>query len=200
MLELINLSKEFKNKKAVNNINLKIDQGEMLGFLGRNGAGKTTTFRMILGLIEPSNGQVLYNKKNINSDLYDYIGYLPEERGLHPKLTVEKELRYMASLKNMNKKSIISEIDYWLKTFKIKENKNKKIEELSKGNQQKIQLISSIIHNPQLLILDEPFSGLDPVNVELLKKAIINLNQNGTSIIFSTHRMDHVEELCDSIC
>lgn len=200
MLELVNLSKEFKSKKAVKNINITIHSGQMLGFLGRNGAGKTTTFRMILGLTEPTSGKILYNKKRINSNIYNEIGYLPEERGLHPKLKVYKELQYMASLKNMKKKEIDLQIDYWLKRFNIEENRNKKIEELSKGNQQKVQLIASIIHKPKILILDEPFSGLDPVNVELLKNAILELNQQGTSIIFSTHRMDHVEELCDNIC
>lgn len=200
MLKLTNVSKRFKSNIAVDNISFEVPSGKMLGFLGRNGAGKTTTFRMVLGLTEPTTGEILYKGKTIDSSIYDNIGYLPEERGLHPKLRVEQELSYMAGLKNMKKKSINAEIDYWLKTFNIEENRKKKIEELSKGNQQKIQLIASIIHRPKLLILDEPFSGLDPVNVELLKKAIINLNTQGTSIIFSTHRMDHVEELCDNIC
>ncbi|GBZ04616.1 TPA: ABC transporter ATP-binding protein [Staphylococcus aureus] len=200
MLKLENVSKKFKSNVVVDNISFELLSGKMLGFLGRNGAGKTTTFRMILGLVEASSGEITYNNQKIDPTTYNYIGYLPEERGLHPKLKVKKELQYMAGLKNMNKSEIDSSITYWLKEFKIEKYKNKKIEELSKGNQQKIQLIASIIHNPQLLILDEPFSGLDPVNVELLKKAIKQLNNSGTMIIFSTHRMEHVEELCDDIC
>ncbi|CAD2080640.1 Daunorubicin/doxorubicin resistance ATP-binding protein DrrA [Jeotgalicoccus aerolatus] len=130
----------------------------------------------------------------------DSIGYLPEERGLHPKLTVFEQIIYLAELKGMSKKDANSALDYWLDRFKVTENKFKKIEKLSKGNQQKIQLIASIIHNPKLIILDEPFSGLDPINVEMLKDAVKDLNQQGSTIIFSTHRMEHVEELCEELC
>lgn len=200
ILKVENVSKIYKAKTVVNDVSFTLPTGKMLGFLGQNGAGKTTTFRMILGLTAISSGKVTYNSKVINSNSYDYIGYLPEERGLHPKLKVDKELKYLASLKNMKTKEIDSAIDYWLSEFKIEENRHKKIEQLSKGNQQKIQLIAAIIHNPKLLILDEPFSGLDPVNVELLKSAIKRLSNSGTTIIFSTHRMDHVEELCDDVC
>lgn len=199
-LRIEHVSKKFQDFTAVDDINLTLEKGKMLGFLGRNGAGKTTSFRMILGLTEPTAGRITYNGKPITSDMYDIIGYLPEERGLHAKLTVNEELTYLATLKGMKPKAIKTAIDAWLKRFEITENKDKKIESLSKGNQQKIQLLASILHEPELLILDEPFSGLDPVNVELLKSAVKELNANGSTIIFSSHRMEHVEELCDDIC
>lgn len=194
------VTKKYKNFTAVNDISLSLEKGKMLGFLGRNGAGKTTTFRMILGLTPITEGTITYNDKVIDRSLYNRIGYLPEERGLHPKMKVEDELRYLATLKGMKSKDITKAIDYWLNRFNIKENREKKIEALSKGNQQKIQLLASMLHKPELLILDEPFSGLDPVNVELLKSAVQDLNDEGTTIIFSSHRMEHVEELCDNVC
>lgn len=155
---------------------------------------------MILGLTPITKGSITYNDKVIDRSLYNRIGYLPEERGLHPKMKVEDELRYLATLKGMASKDITKAIDYWLKRFDITENREKKIESLSKGNQQKIQLLASMLHDPELLILDEPFSGLDPVNVELLKSAVQDLNNAGTTIIYSSHRMEHVEELCDNVC
>ncbi|MGW7944920.1 ABC transporter ATP-binding protein [Staphylococcus xylosus] len=194
------VTKKYKNFTAVNDISLSLEKGKMLGFLGRNGAGKTTTFRMILGLTPITEGTITYNDKVIDRSLYNRIGYLPEERGLHPKMKVEDELRYLATLKGMKSKDITKAIDYWLNRFNIKENREKKIEALSKGNQQKIQLLASMLHKPELLILDEPFSGLDPVNVELLKSAVQDLNDEGTAIIYSSHRMEHVEELCDNVC
>ncbi|PTG91148.1 sodium ABC transporter ATP-binding protein [Staphylococcus chromogenes] len=199
-LKVSNVSKRFQQVTAVKDISFELETGKMLGFLGRNGAGKTTTFRMILGLTEPSEGEIHFNGHKINTSNYNEIGYLPEERGLHAKLKVVDELTYLATLKGMNKKDIKKAIDYWLDRFQITEHRDKKIESLSKGNQQKVQLLASMIHEPQLLILDEPFSGLDPVNVELLKKAVIDLNQQGTTIIFSSHRMEHIEELCDDVC
>lgn len=200
MLTINHVTKKYKDFVAVNDISLSLDEGKMLGFLGRNGAGKTTTFRMILGLTPVTEGHILYNNQIIDKNLYDRIGYLPEERGLHPKMKVEDELRYLASLKGMKNKAINKEIDYWLDRFDIEQNREKKIESLSKGNQQKIQLLASMLHRPELLILDEPFSGLDPVNVELLKSAVNDLNKDGTTIIYSSHRMEHVEELCDDVC
>ncbi|MGO3048558.1 sodium ABC transporter ATP-binding protein [Staphylococcus casei] len=199
-LKIEHITKRYKDFTAVNDISLSLDRGKMLGFLGRNGAGKTTTFRMILGLTPITEGKITYNDKVIDRSLYNRIGYLPEERGLHPKMKVEKELRYLATLKGMKAKEITKAIDYWLNRFDISENREKKIEALSKGNQQKIQLLASMLHNPELLILDEPFSGLDPVNVELLKSAVQDLNDAGTTIIYSSHRMEHVEELCDDVC
>ncbi len=199
MLEITNVSKNFKNFTAVNNINYSLERGKMLGFLGRNGAGKTTTFRMILGVTVPTKGTILFNKRKINKSMYNEIGYLPEERGLHIKYKVIEELEYMAKLKGLTQKDIREKIDYWLKEFDIESKRNEKIENLSKGNQQKVQLMVSILHDPELLILDEPFSGLDPINVELLKKSIISLKNKGKTIILSTHRMEHVDELCDEI-
>lgn len=199
-LNIEHVTKKYKDFTAVNDISLSLEQGKMLGFLGRNGAGKTTTFRMILGLTPIAEGKIAYNDKPIDKTSYNHIGYLPEERGLHPKMKVEDELRYLATLKGMKSKEITEAIDYWLDRFGINENREKKIEALSKGNQQKIQLLASMLHKPELLILDEPFSGLDPVNVELLKSAVKDLNNAGTTIIYSSHRMEHVEELCDNVC
>ncbi|MCC3755782.1 ABC transporter ATP-binding protein [Staphylococcus capitis] len=194
------VTKKFGDFTAVNDISLRLDKGKMLGFLGRNGAGKTTTFRMILGLSETTTGHITYEGKNINKHMYNKVGYLPEERGLHPKMTVEEELTYLATLKGLSSRDIQQRIDYWLERFAINENRKKRIQSLSKGNQQKIQLLASMLHEPELLILDEPFSGLDPVNVELLKRAVKDLNDKGSTIIYSSHRMEHVEELCDDVC
>lgn len=200
-LELKNITKEFNKKIAVHNLNLTVPTGEVFGFLGANGAGKTTTFRMILDLIKPTSGTIYWNGKPINYKIKNRIGYLPEERGLYPNMTIEEEILYFGRLKKMNRTEIVSEIKYWLDRFEITENiKKKKVGSLSKGNQQKIQLITAIINKPDLLILDEPFSGLDPVNVEMLKSAVKDLQKNGTTIVFSSHRMDHVEELCENIC
>ncbi|HAL10256.1 MULTISPECIES: ABC transporter ATP-binding protein [Mammaliicoccus] len=195
-----NVSKKFNDFTAVHDVNLEVPKGTMYGFLGGNGAGKTTTFRMILGLLPKTTGVVTFNDEPIDYSMTNKIGYLPEERGLHPKLKVWEQVQYLAELKGMKRKDIATELDYWLKRFDAFENKEKKIEALSKGNQQKVQLIAAIIHKPELLILDEPFSGLDPVNVELLKLAVKDLKEQGTTIIFSSHRMEHVEELCDYIC
>ncbi|MGK9044785.1 ABC transporter ATP-binding protein [Mammaliicoccus vitulinus] len=195
-----NVSKKFNDFTAVHDVNLEVPKGTMYGFLGGNGAGKTTTFRMILGLLPKTTGVVTFNDEQIDYSMTNKIGYLPEERGLHPKLKVWEQVQYLAELKGMKRKDIATELDYWLKRFDAFENKEKKIEALSKGNQQKVQLIAAIIHKPELLILDEPFSGLDPVNVELLKLAVKDLKEQGTTIIFSSHRMEHVEELCDYIC
>jgi ABC-2 type transport system ATP-binding protein len=172
----------------------------MFGFLGANGAGKTTTFRMILGLLAPTEGTITWNGEKIDYSTSPYIGYLPEERGLYPKLKVKDQIVYLARLRGMNKKDALKELANWLERFKVPEYAEKKVEELSKGNQQKIQFIAAVIHKPKLLILDEPFSGLDPVNVEQLKEAVIDLKNAGTSIVFSSHRMEHVEELCEHLC
>lgn len=194
------LTKKFDEHVAVNNLNIEIPKGEMFGFLGGNGAGKTTTFRMILGLLSKSSGTISWNGKPINYGVTDKIGYLPEERGLYAKMTVKEQVNFFAKLKNMKSKDAEKELHYWLERFNITEHLNKKVGELSKGNQQKIQLITAIIHKPELLILDEPFSGLDPVNVEMLKDAVLDMQKQGSSILFSSHRMEHVEELCQHIC
>ncbi|MEC5423707.1 ABC transporter ATP-binding protein [Virgibacillus sp. C22-A2] len=199
-LVLKNVTKRFGRDIAVDRLSLEIPENEMFGFLGGNGAGKTTTFRMILGLLDSSEGEISWNGESIGYDKSHLIGYLPEERGLYPKLTVKDQLIYLGKLRGMNKGTILSETEKWLARFKVPEYMNKKVEELSKGNQQKIQFISAIIHKPELLILDEPFSGLDPINVEMLKEAVLDLKEQGTSIVFSSHQMDHVEELCKHLC
>lgn len=194
------VTKRFGSFTAVDGINFNIPENEIFGFLGANGAGKTTTFRMILGLLDLSEGKITWNGKPVDYSVSSKIGYLPEERGLYPKLKVSEQIVYLARLRGMNKATTLKELDYWLERFKITDYKHKKVEELSKGNQQKIQFIASIIHKPKLLIMDEPFSGLDPVNVDLLKEAVIELKNSGITIVFSSHRMEHVEELCENLC
>lgn len=200
VLKLENITKKFGNFTAVDHLSLTIPEKEMFGFLGSNGAGKTTTFRIILGLLDASSGNVTWNGGRINYSTSHLIGYLPEERGLYPKLKVKEQLVYLARLRGMDKREAAQELVKWLDRFKIPEYMDKKVEELSKGNQQKIQFIAAVLHKPQLLILDEPFSGLDPINVELMKEAVVELKENGTTIVFSTHRMEHVEELCENLC
>lgn len=199
-LKLEQVTKKFGDFTAVDKLSLSIPEKEMFGFLGANGAGKTTTFRMILGLLAPTEGSITWNGEKIDYSTSPYIGYLPEERGLYPKLKVKDQIVYLARLRGMNKKDALKELSSWLDRFKVPEYAEKKVEELSKGNQQKIQFIAAVIHKPMLLILDEPFSGLDPVNVEQLKEAVIDLKNAGTSIVFSSHRMEHVEELCEHLC
>lgn len=199
-LLLKDVTKKFGKDTAVNNLSLEIPENEMFGFLGGNGAGKTTTFRMILGLLDASGGEISWNGESISYDKSHLIGYLPEERGLYPKLKVRDQIVYLGKLRGMKKTEIITELESWLERFKVPQYMDKKVEELSKGNQQKIQFISAVIHKPKLLIMDEPFSGLDPINVEMLKEAVVDLKEQGTSIIFSSHQMDHVEELCENLC
>lgn len=200
MLEINSITKTFGRSTAVDALNIQVHPGQAFGLIGANGAGKTTTFRMILGLLEPTSGSVTWEGTRIDYRNTELFGYLPEERGLYPKMKVKEQLIYLARLKGMKKKEILNEINYWFQKFGITSFMNKKAGELSKGNQQKVQFIVAVLHKPQLLILDEPFSGLDPVNVELLKSAIEELKQRGTAIIFSSHRMDHVEEICEDIC
>ena len=199
-LVLENVTKKFGSFIAVDNLSLKIPKGEIFGFLGANGAGKTTSFRMILGLLDQSDGKITWDGDAIDYKASSIIGYLPEERGLYPKLKVGEQIVYLASLRGMKKTESISELRKWLDFFEVPEYFDRKVEDLSKGNQQKIQFIAAVIHKPKLLILDEPFSGLDPVNVELVKKAVYLLKHAGTTIVFSSHRMEHVEELCESLC
>ncbi|HSI67583.1 MAG TPA: ABC transporter ATP-binding protein [Planococcus sp. (in: firmicutes)] len=192
-------TKKFGDFTAVDELSLTIEEGQMHGFLGANGAGKTTTFRMILGLLDPTNGSIRWNGKPITYATSPEIGYLPEERGLYPKMKVEEQLIYLAQLRGMKAANAKQEARKWLARFQVPHYASKKVEELSKGNQQKIQLIASLLHQPSLLILDEPFSGLDPVNVGMLKEAILDFQKQGATIVFSSHRMDHVEELCDDM-
>lgn len=200
VLKLEHVTKRFGETIAVDDLSLTIPENEMFGFLGGNGAGKTTSFRMILGLLSVSEGRITWKGEKIDYSKSPFIGYLPEERGLYPKLKVRDQIVYLARLRGMQKQDALKQLQYWLEKLKVPEYMDKKVEELSKGNQQKIQFISAVIHQPKLLILDEPFSGLDPVNVEQLKSAVIELKNKGTSIVFSSHRMDHVEEMCEHLC
>jgi ABC-2 type transport system ATP-binding protein len=200
MLEFQNITKQFGAFTAVEGLNLSIPENEIFGLLGGNGAGKTTTFRMLLRLIDQTKGTISWKGEGISYDSSHLIGYLPEERGLYPKMKVKEQLIYLGKLRGMKKAEVEKEIAIWLERFKVPEYLDKKVEELSKGNQQKIQFIASVIHKPELLILDEPFSGLDPVNVEVLKEAVVDLKKSGTTILFSSHRMEHVEELCEHLC
>lgn len=199
-LVLENVVKRFDTFTAVDGLSLEIPEKQMFGLLGANGAGKTTTFRMILDLLKPTSGTIHWDGKPISYAESRYIGYLPEERGLYPKLKVSDQLVYLGKLRGMRKADVLNEARRWLDRFGVPEYMDKKVEDLSKGNQQKIQFIAAVIHRPKLLILDEPFSGLDPVNVELLKQAVIEMKNSGVSILFSSHRMDHVEELCEALC
>ena len=194
------VTKRYQDFVAVDNLSFTIEKGEIFGLIGQNGAGKTTTFRMILDLQETTKGTITWNGIPINSLNRDLIGYLPEERGIFPTMTVEKQLYFFGELRGKDKKDLQKEVDYWINRFELEDKRKAKAETLSKGNQQKVQLIASFIHQPEFLILDEPFSGLDPVNKDLLKSAIWELKEKGTTILFSSHQMENVEELCDHLC
>lgn len=200
MLQIDNISKIYGEKSAVKDLQLEVGTGEVLGFLGPNGSGKTTTFRMILGIISPTKGSVNWDNENIKNIHKKMIGYLPEERGLFSNLKVDEHIKLFAKLKGMDNDEIEEAISYWAKRLEFEQYLRLKVGQLSKGNQQKIQLVIAIIHRPKLLILDEPFSGLDPINVELLKSVVKTLKAEGVTILFSSHRMEHVEELCEKIC
>ena len=199
MLEVSNLRKSFGETVAVDGLSFTIEPGEIMGLIGQNGAGKTTTFRLILNLLVANAGQTLWNGESIGEGLLDNIGYLPEERGLDEKLTVEQQLLYLGQLNGMTKREVTESIDTWMERFQVKGDRKDKISSLSKGNQQKVQLIATLIHEPDLIILDEPFSGLDPVNAELLEDGIRHAAKRGASIIFSSHNMANVESLCQSV-
>lgn len=199
MLEVSNLRKSFGETVAVDGLSFTIEPGEIMGLIGQNGAGKTTTFRLILNLLVANAGQTLWNGESIGEGLLDNIGYLPEERGLDEKLTVEQQLFYLGQLNGMTKREVTESIDTWMERFQVKGDRKDKISSLSKGNQQKVQLIATLMHEPDLIILDEPFSGLDPVNAELLEDGIRHAAKRGASIIFSSHNMANVESLCQSV-
>lgn len=199
MLEITNLKKTFGSLKAVDDVSFTIQDGEIMGIIGQNGAGKTTIFRLILNFLTANEGTVLWNGDPLKKADYDIIGYLPEERGLYPKVTIEDQIIYFARLRGKTKKEIKPLIDYWMKKFEVKGKKTDKVKSLSKGNQQKVQLICTLIHQPKLVILDEPFSGLDPVNASLLEEGIKELKDQGACVIFSSHNMNNVEEICDSL-
>ena len=199
MLKVDGVSKYYGDFLAVDNLSFTVKPGEIFGLLGVNGAGKTTTFRMMMGLLESSSGSITLDGKPINYDVTDNIGFLTEERSLLTKMTVKEQCLFYGTLKGMKEPDILNKLDDLLNEFEIPEYKNRKIKELSKGNQQKIQFITAIINTPKLLILDEPFTGLDPLNVEQFKKKIIELANNGSMIIFSSHRMEHVELFCKKL-
>ena len=199
-LAIQQVTKKYHDFTAVENLSFTIEKGEIFGLIGQNGAGKTTTFRMILDLQETTSGTITWDGTHINSINRDLLGYLPEERGIFPKMTVEEQLYFFGELRGKNRKELRSQVDGWIQRFELEDKRKSKAETLSKGNKQKVQLIASFIHQPEFLILDEPFSGLDPVNMDLLKGAILSLKEKGTTILFSSHQMDHVEELCDHLC
>lgn len=190
MLTVSHITKRFGDLVVVDNVSFSIPKGHIMGLIGQNGSGKTTIFRMILGFLTPEDqGKVLWKDQPLTQEDYNTIGYLPEERGLDDKLTIEQQVLYLAQLRGMEKAVIQERLDQWMKRFNVKGEKTDKIRSLSKGNQQKVQLIASLIHEPSLIILDEPFSGLDPVNADLLKAGILYLKEKGSSIIFSSHNM-----------
>lgn len=200
MLKLEHVVKRYKDFTAVDKLSFQMEPGEIFGLIGQNGAGKTTTFRMILDLQDTTEGTITWDNEPIRSINRDWLGYLPEERGIFPTMKVEEQLLYLGELRGMTKADAKEQANFWIERFELDEKRKDKAETLSKGNQQKVQLIASFIHRPKFLILDEPFSGLDPVNKDLLKDAILLLKERGTTILFSSHQMENVEELCDHLC
>ena len=200
ILELQNLKKYYATQKAVDDISFSVERGSIFGLLGPNGAGKTTLLRMITGIFYPDEGQILFDGKPFNADKdIAYIGYMPEERGLYKKMKIGEQALYLAQLKGLSKSEAMELIKEWFVRLEMQSWWNKKVEDLSKGMSQKLQFVTTVLHRPKLIILDEPFSGLDPVNSNVIKDEIYNLARNGSTIIFSTHRMEQVEEICDHI-
>ncbi len=199
VLEVRNLSKSFGNLKAVDDVSFNVPEGSVFGLIGRNGAGKTTTIRMMMNIYLPDSGEVVLHGTKIGQEFRDKVGYLPEERGLYKKMKVLETLLFFAELKGKTGKKVEKRAHEYLKRFDLADRKNSKLEDLSKGNQQKIQFITTILHDPDFLIFDEPFSGLDPINTDLLKDIILELKSQGKVIIFSTHLMDFAERMCDHI-
>ena len=200
ILELQNLKKYFATQKAVDDISLTVEKGQIFGLLGPNGAGKTTLIRMITGIFYPDEGQIIFDGKKFDPTKdVGYIGYMPEERGLYKKMKIGEQAMYLAQLKGLSHSDAQAKIKKWFARFEMDSWWNKKVEDLSKGMGQKLQFVTTVLHEPKLIILDEPFSGLDPVNSNLIKDEIFNLAQGGSTIIFSTHRMEQVEEICNHI-
>ncbi len=197
-LELRNIYKSFGEKEVLKGVSFSAESGKAFGLLGRNGAGKTTTIRILMNVFSANSGEVFLDGKPIDYDKIG-IGYLPEERGLYPKKPIIDQLTYFAELKGMSKKDAVNAVDYWLNRLGMSEYRNKRLDTLSKGNQQKIQLITALAHNPYIVILDEPFSGLDPVNAMLLKDVVKEQIAQGKIVLFSSHQMSYIEEFCDSI-
>lgn len=199
MLEFKNVTKKFETVTAVKDVSFKLEDGKVLGIVGRNGSGKSTIFRMILNLIEPTEGEITYDENKIDTKLLNTFGYLPEEGSLLLGYSIIDICEYYGALKMMTKNEVHKSLTSWLKEFNIEDFIDKKVKKLSKGNRQKVQFIVSVLHNPNFIILDEPFSGLDPVSVNELSKAILKLKNDGKTIILSSHVMSHVEDLCDEI-
>lgn len=199
MLRVQNIKKNFNSLKALNGVSFAVEEGEILGLIGQNGAGKTTTFRIILGLMSPDQGKVEFSGESVNSQILNQIGYLPEERGLFPQMRIVDQIIYFAKLKGQSQSVTKAKIDEYFERFAVKGKKTDKLKSLSKGNQQKIQLMVTLIHNPKYLILDEPFSGLDPVNAQIFKDAILAEKAQGKCIIFSSHDMANVDALSDDL-
>ena len=199
LLSAQNVVKRYANHTALNKVSLDVPEGSVFGLLGPNGAGKTTLIRIINQITGPDEGEVWFNGERLNASHVAQIGYLPEERGLYKKMKVGEQALYLAQLKGVSHAEALKRLKFWFDKFEINSWWNRKVEELSKGMQQKVQFIVTVIHQPRLLIFDEPFSGFDPINVNLLKNEILNLKANGATVIFSTHNMASVEELCDTI-
>ncbi len=200
MIEVQNLYKSFTTVNAVNDVSFKVEPGRVFGLLGPNGAGKTTTIRMMLNIIQPDAGKMLFDDRPFSIDIQNKIGYLPEERGLYRKNKLMHTIQYFAGLKGVSSNEAKKRALYWLERFELTDYINNRVEELSKGNQQKVQFIISVLHSPRYIILDEPFSGLDPVNQILLKDIIGDLRKEGKILIFSTHQMEQAEKMCDDVC
>ncbi len=199
-IELVGLSKSFDGKPAVKSLDLTIPRGSTYGLLGPNGAGKTTTIRMALRVFDPDAGQIRILGQPLSQDSLNSIGYLPEERGIYRQMRVRKLLQFFAELKGIPARTATNRISNWLERFELADRGMSKVQELSKGNQQKIQFISSVLHEPEIMVFDEPFSGLDPLNQQLLKDIIVELRRAGKTIVFSTHIIEHAERICDHVC
>lgn len=199
MLRINNIVKQYANHRALDNVSIEIERGSIFGLLGPNGAGKTSLIRIINQITAPDQGEILLNGEKLNPSHISRIGYLPEERGLYKKMEIGEQMLYLAQLKGLSRADATGRIKFWFEKMGIQSWWNKKVEDLSKGMQQKIQFIATVVHDPELIILDEPFSGFDPVNAQLITNEILELNRKGATIIFSTHRMESVEQLCDSI-
>ena len=199
MLSIRNIVKQYANHRALDNVSIEIEKGSIFGLLGPNGAGKTSLIRIINQITGPDSGEVFLNGEKLNPSHISKIGYLPEERGLYKKMEIGEQMLYLAQLKGLSKQDAAKRIKYWFEKMEIESWWNKKVEDLSKGMQQKVQFVATVVHDPELIILDEPFSGFDPVNAQVITDEILELNNKGATIIFSTHRMESVEQLCDSI-
>jgi ABC-2 type transport system ATP-binding protein len=199
MLSIRNIVKQYAGHTALSDVSLEVESGQIFGLLGPNGAGKTSLIRIINQITAPDSGEVYFDGEKLNQSHIDRIGYLPEERGLYKKMEIGEQMIYLARLKGLSRDEAIKRLKYWFEKLEMQSWWNKKIEELSKGMQQKAQFVATILHEPDLIILDEPFSGFDPVNTEIIKDEILELNRKGATILFSTHRMESVEELCNSI-